>query len=116
MTTDPGAIDLSGNLTRDPIVQKRTDNVLPEFEGEQPKYLLFKIVQGGRLDVDPELVRVGDRVRVETVYSCIGVHHTRDKHDQLIRQQILEAIHQEITPFVEGEDDGILRSARRGND
>lgn len=112
-TGDPGEIDSSDNLTRDPINQRSLNeavsNELPDFEGEQPKYLTFKIVKGNKLDVDPELVRVGDRIRVEAVYSCVGVGHTRDTNDQLVRVQMLEAVYQSIMPFVDGEDDGILR-------
>jgi hypothetical protein len=80
---------------------------IPDFEGHQVHSTAVKIV--GTIDLADLVVRMDDIVRLKVELRCINVGHGVDARGDLKRVQTLKVLEAEITPFVEGVDNGVFR-------
>ena len=94
-------------MTVMPLPTPQPEPTVPAFEGKPVHGTTVKIV--GTIDLDGLVVGMDDIVSLKIEARCISIAHAVDARGDLKRVQTLKTLEAEVTPFVEGQDNGVFR-------
>lgn len=87
-----------------------TRPAIPDFEGAEVSGTSLKIITSTVLDLPDVVLRVDDVVHLIVEARVTSVNHqVHTTSGRLIRLQTAKPFTAQIVPYVEGQDDGVLR-------